>query len=209
MARKAKITRKTKETDITVELNLDGSGKGDIKTPIPFFDHMLTNLSRHGLFDLKIRAKGDVDVDLHHTIEDVGIALGEALRGALKDNKGIRRCGSAEVPMMDAMASVVLDISNRPYFRFNITKDSFAVSRRVISAMIDGRMMDTFDMELLKEFMKAFSNSAGVDLHVTLHYGDEIHHSIESIFKALGRAMSAAVARDPRIKGVLSTKGKL
>lgn len=209
MARKAKITRKTKETDITVELNLDGAGAADIKTPIPFFDHMLTNLSRHGLFDLKIRAKGDVDVDLHHTIEDVGIALGEALRKALKDNKGIRRCGSAEVPMMDAMASVVIDISNRPYFRFNVTKDSFAVSRRVISAMIDGRMMDTFDMELLKEFMKAFSNSAGLDLHVTLHYGDEIHHSIESIFKALGRAMSAAVAKDPRIKGVLSTKGKL
>ncbi len=209
MARKAKITRKTKETDITVELNLDGAGTTDIKTPIPFFDHMLTNLSRHGLFDLKIRAKGDVDVDLHHTIEDVGIALGEALRKALKDNKGIRRCGSAEVPMMDAMASVVIDISNRPYFRFNVTKDSFAVSRRVISAMIDGRMMDTFDMELLKEFLKAFSNSAGLDLHVTLHYGDEIHHSIESIFKALGRAMSAAVAKDPRIKGVLSTKGKL
>ncbi len=209
MARKAKIARKTKETEITVELNLDGAGTGDIKTPIPFFDHMLTNLARHGLFDLKIRAKGDVDVDLHHTIEDVGIALGEALRKALRDNKGIRRCGSAEVPMMDAMASVVLDISNRPYFRFNVTKDSFAVSRRVISAMIDGRMMDTFDMELLKEFMKAFSNSAGVDLHVTLHYGDEIHHSIESIFKAMGRAMSAAVAKDPRIKGVLSTKGKL
>lgn len=209
MARKARIARKTKETDIIVELNLDGAGTTDIKTPIPFFDHMLTNLGRHGIFDLKIRAKGDVDVDLHHTIEDVGIALGEALKKALKDNKGIRRCGSAEVPMMDAMASVVLDISNRPYFRFNVTKDSFAVSRKVISAMIDGRMMDTFDMELLKEFLKALSNSAGLDLHVTLHYGEEIHHSIESIFKALGRAMSAAVAKDPRIKGVLSTKGKL
>ena len=209
MARKARIARKTKETDIIVELNLDGAGTTDIKTPIPFFDHMLANLGRHGIFDLKIRAKGDVDVDLHHTIEDVGIALGEALKKALKDNKGIRRCGSAEVPMMDAMASVVLDISNRPYFRFNVTKDSFAVSRKVISAMIDGRMMDTFDMELLKEFLKALANSAGLDLHVTLHYGDEIHHSIESIFKALGRAMSAAVAKDPRIKGILSTKGKL
>jgi imidazoleglycerol-phosphate dehydratase len=209
MARKARIARKTKETDIIVELNLDGAGTTDIKTPIPFFDHMLANLGRHGIFDLKIRAKGDVDVDLHHTIEDVGIALGEALKKALKDNKGIRRCGSAEVPMMDAMASVVLDISNRPYFRFNVTKDSFAVSRKVISAMIDGRMMDTFDMELLKEFLKALANSAGLDLHVTLHYGDEIHHSIESIYKALGRAMSAAVAKDPRIKGILSTKGKL
>lgn len=209
MARKASLKRTTKETDISVELNLDGSGKGDIKTPIPFFDHMLTNLARHGLFDLKIRAKGDVEVDLHHTIEDVGIAFGETLKKALKDNKGIKRCGSSEVPMMDAMSSVVLDISNRPYFRFNVTKDSFAVSRRAVAAMIDGKMVDTFDMELLKEFLKALSNSAGLDLHVTLHYGDEIHHSIESIFKALGRALSAAVAKDARIKGVLSTKGKL
>lgn len=209
MARKAKVERKTKETQISIELNLDGSGKNDIKTPIPFFDHMLSNFSKHGLFDLKIRAKGDIEVDFHHTIEDVGIALGEALKKALKDNSGIKRCASADVPMMDALSTVILDISNRPYFKFETTKESFNVSRKMVSAMIDGKMVDAFDMELLKEFMKALSNSAGLDLHIKLHYGDEIHHSIESIFKALGRALSGAVTKDPRIKGVMSTKGKL
>ncbi|MBI5642807.1 MAG: imidazoleglycerol-phosphate dehydratase HisB [Deltaproteobacteria bacterium] len=209
MARKAKVTRKTKETDIQLEINLDGSGKADIKTPIPFFDHMLSNFAKHGLFDLKIRANGDVEVDFHHTIEDVGIVLGEAVKKALGNNSGIKRCASFDFPMMDALSTVVLDISNRPYFKFNTTKDSFAVSKKMISAMIDGHMVDTFDMGLLQEFMKAFSNTAGLDLHVTLHYGMDIHHSIESIFKSLGRALSAAVAKDPRIKGVLSTKGKL
>ncbi|MDO8427407.1 MAG: imidazoleglycerol-phosphate dehydratase HisB [Deltaproteobacteria bacterium] len=209
MARKSKVSRKTKETDIAVELNLDGSGKGDIKTPIPFFDHMLANFSKHGLFDLKVRAKGDVEVDFHHTIEDVGLAIGEAFKKALKNNSGIKRCGSADFPMMDSLASVICDISNRPYFKFNTTKDSFAVSKKMVSAMIDGKMVDAFDMGLLQEFLKAFSNSLGADLHVTLHYGMDIHHSIESVFKALGRALCAAVTKDARIKGVMSTKGKL
>lgn len=209
MARKAKIARKTKETDIAVELSLDGSGKGDIKTPIPFFDHMLSNFTKHGLFDLKIRAKGDVEVDFHHTIEDVGLALGEAFKKALGNNSGIKRCGSADFPMMDSLSTVVCDISNRPYLKFNTTKDSFAVSKKMVSAMIDGKMVDAFDMNLLQEFLKAFSNSLGADLHVTIHYGMDIHHSMESVFKALGRALSAAVEKDKRIKGVMSTKGKL
>ena len=208
MARKARISRKTKETDITVELNLDGGGRGDIKTPVPFFDHMLANFARHGLFDLKVRAKGDTEVDLHHTVEDVGIALGEAVKKALKDNSGIRRCGTASVPMMDSLSTVVLDISNRPYFRFTPGNNPPAVKKRVISALPEG-MKDAFGFDLLSEFMKAFSNSAGADLHITLHYGDDVHHAIESVFKALGRALSSAVAKDPRIKGVMSTKGRL
>lgn len=206
--RKARVTRKTKETDITVELNLDGSGKSDIRTPIPFFNHMLTNFSRHGLFDLKINAAGDIDVDLHHTVEDVGIALGEALKKALGDNSGIRRCASADVPMMDSLSTVVLDISNRPYFKFNPARPSLTAAKKVLS-VLDGTMKEAFDAGLLKEFMKALSNSAGLDLHITLNYGEDIHHSIESVFKALGRALGSAVSKDPRIKGVLSTKGKL
>lgn len=208
MARKAKLSRKTKETEITVEINLDGGGKGDIKTPIPFFDHMLTNFSRHGLFDLKIRAAGDIEVDLHHTVEDVGLTLGEAVKKALKDNSGIKRCGQSSVPMMDSLSTVVLDISNRPYFQFNSTKDSLTVTHGIFSAVPEG-MKEAFNMGLLQEFMKAFSNSAGIDLHITVHYGKDVHHAIESVFKALGRALSAAVAKDPRIKGVMSTKGKL
>jgi len=208
MARKAKITRKTRETEITVELNLDGRGNGDVKTPLPFFDHMLTNFARHGLFDLKIRAKGDVEVDFHHTVEDVGITLGEALKKALGNNAGIKRCGSSDVPMMDSLSTVILDISNRPYFKFSSAVSSFAIES-VYSSLKKGSVEKTFDIGLMKEFMKALSNSAGLDLHITLHYGEDIHHAIESVYKALGRALGAAVTVDPRIKGVLSTKGKL
>ncbi|HEY4706783.1 MAG TPA: imidazoleglycerol-phosphate dehydratase HisB [Thermodesulfobacteriota bacterium] len=208
MARKAKIARKTRETEITVELNLDGGGNGDVKTPLPFFDHMLTNFARHGLFDLKVRAKGDVEVDFHHTVEDVGITLGEALKKALGNNAGIKRCGSSDVPMMDSLSTVILDISNRPYFKFSSAVSSFAVDN-VYSSLKKGSVEKTFDIGLMKEFMKALSNSAGLDLHITLHYGDDIHHAIESVYKALGRALGAAVTIDPRIKGVLSTKGKL
>jgi len=208
MARKAKISRKTKETTITVDINLDGGGSGDIKTPVPFFDHMLTNMARHGLLDLKVRAAGDIEVDLHHTVEDVGLAIGEALKKALKDNAGIKRCGSSSVPMMDSLSTVVLDISNRPYFKFSSLTKPPAIKKKVLSAGPEG-MKEAFDFSLLNEFMKAFSNSAGVDLHITLHYGEDVHHAIESVFKALGRAIGAAVAKDPRIKGVMSTKGKL
>ncbi|CAG1771099.1 imidazoleglycerol-phosphate dehydratase [uncultured bacterium] len=208
MARKARVTRKTRETDITIEINLDGGGKGDIKTPAPFLDHMLTNFARHGLFDLKVRAAGDAEIDFHHTVEDVGITLGEALKKALGSNAGIRRCGSSNVPMMDSLSTVILDISNRPYFKFNNGVAAFAVDK-VYAAIKAGKVEEAFDLGLMKEFMKAFSNAAGLDLHVTIHYGEDIHHAIESVYKALGRALSMAVAIDPRIKGVLSTKGKL
>lgn len=210
MARKSTVKRKTKETDITVEFNLDGRGEEDVNTPIPFLSHMLSNFARHGLFDLKVRAVGDTEVDLHHTVEDVGLVIGTALKKALKDNKGITRCGSASVPMMDALSSVVVDISNRPYLKLNTTAGSRGVARKIVAAVSKkGGMTRAFDMDLVEEFLKAFSNSAGLDLHVTLEYGNDIHHSIESVFKALGRALSAAVTRDKRIQGVLSTKGKL
>lgn len=210
MARKARVRRKTGETEITVEMNLDGSGSGDIQTPVPFLSHMLDNLSRHGLIDLKVRAGGDVEVDLHHTVEDMGITLGEALKKALGGNSGITRCATASVPMMDSLATVVVDISNRPYLNFRTTRDSAGVRKKTVSAVAaSGGMEKAFDLDLTEEFLKALSNSAGLDLHVTLEYGRDVHHSIEAIFKALGRALSAAAATDRRIKGVLSTKGKL
>lgn len=208
MARKARIARKTNETDVSIELNLDGSGRCDVTTPIPFFTHMLNSFAKHGLFDLKVRAKGDVEVDLHHTVEDVGLVLGEALKKALGDKAGIVRVGSSDVPMMDSLSTVVMDLSGRPYFRLNTTKESFSLTG-VFSAAKKGGMEKAFDMGLLEEFMTAFSNSAGVDVHVTLHYGRDIHHAIESIFKSLGRSLGAAVAKDRRIKGLMSTKGKL
>ncbi len=205
MARKAKVARKTSETDITVELDIDGKGTNDIKTPIPFLDHMLTNMSRHGLLDLKIRAKGDIEVDYHHTVEDVGICLGEAVKKAAGDKIGITRCGSSTVPMMDAHATVVNDMSGRPFLKLNASKDSSAVTHKIFPPNIDKGI----DIGLVQEFMTAFANSSGADLHVTLHYGNDLHHSIESIFKAFGRALREALGKDPRIKGVLSTKGKL
>lgn len=195
MPRSSVIKRKTTETDITGSLNLDGKGAGDIKTGIPFFDHMLTLFSKHGLFDLKIKAKGDIEVDFHHTVEDVGICLGEAIKKALKDKKGIKRYGTSDVPMMDALATVILDISGRPYLKFTAPKSQ--------------RGKTVFDMGLAKEFLTALSNTAGIDMHVRLHYGEDLHHSIEAIFKALGRALRIAVEKDKRVKGVLSTKGKL
>jgi len=206
MARKAKVAVKTKETDIKIELTIDGKGVSDIATPNPFFSHMLSNFSRHGLFDLKLSAKGDVDVDYHHTVEDVGLRLGAAFKKALGGAEGIKRAGSASMPMMDSLASVTVDVSNRPYFRFNTTKESAGLEKK---SVFSDRKARVFDMGLLKEFLKAFSNSAGVDLHVTVLYGDDIHHAIEAVFKALGRALAAAVTKDPRIKGVLSTKGRL
>ncbi len=209
MARKAKIKRKTTETDIAVEIDLDGSGRVEIKTPIPFLSHMLTNFARHGLFDLTIKASGDVDVDFHHTVEDVGLCLGEAVKKALGDKTGIRRCADATVPMMDSLSSVVLDLSGRPYLKVNTTDESRSLTKRVFSSTDKGEVMETFDIDLAVEFLKALSNSAGIDLHVTLYYGRDIHHSLESMFKALGRALASAVEKDPRIKGVMSTKGKL
>lgn len=209
MERKAQVERKTTETDIALEVNLDGQGVGDIKTPIPFFTHMLTNMTRHGLLDLSMTVTGDVDVDLHHTVEDTGLVLGEALKKALGDKSGIVRCADSTVPMMDSLSTVVIDICGRPYFRFNADDKAMSVTGSVIARSEDGSVAEAFDMGLLQEFLTAFANASGADLHVTLYYGRDIHHSIESIFKALGRALKGAVTRDERITGVLSTKGTL
>lgn len=196
MTRKIRLNRKTKETDIKLQLNLDGSGNYDIKTPIPFFDHILCLFSRHGLFDLKIKANGDVDVDYHHTVEDVGISLGSAVKQALKDKKGIQRYGFASVPMDEAAAWVSIDISDRPYLVYRV-----ALPKK-------GKIKD-FDADLIEDFFQAFANSGGVTIHINVPYGRNTHHIIEAVFKAFGRALSEAVRINPRIKGIMTTKGKL
>jgi len=196
MARKAKIARKTSETDIVVEIELDGEGKQSISTSIPFLDHMLSLFSKHGLFDLKVKAKGDIEIDYHHTVEDVGICLGDAVRKALGSKEGIRRYGTTSVPMDETLASVTIDMSDRPYLVYNV---AFPKRARI----------KNFDQDLVEDFLQAFSTRSGCNLHVNLSYGRNIHHIIEAIFKALGRALSDAVKIDPRITGVMSTKGKL
>jgi imidazoleglycerol-phosphate dehydratase len=191
--RTAKIERKTKETDIKVEINLDGEGKYSLNTAIPFLDHMLSLMSKHGLFDLKIKAKGDIDIDDHHTVEDAGIVLGKALRQALGDMKGITRYGQASVPMDEALAEVSLDISGRPYLVYKV---EFPKRSKI----------KDFDPDLIEDFLQAFVSNSSINLHVQSHYGRNTHHIIEAIFKALGRALSQAVTIDPRVKGVPSTK---
>jgi len=191
--RTARVDRKTKETDIKIELNLDGEGKYNINTAIPFLDHMLSLTSKHGLFDLKIKAKGDIDIDDHHTVEDVGITLGKAVRQALGDMKGITRYGQAAVPMDEALAEVCLDISGRPYL---IYKVEFPKRSKI----------KDFDPDLIEDFLQAFVSNSNITLHVQSHYGRNTHHIIEAIFKALGRALRQAVTIDPRVKGVPSTK---
>jgi imidazoleglycerol-phosphate dehydratase len=195
MEREASVSRKTRETEITVELRLDGTGEAQIETGMPFFDHLLDSFARHGLFDLRVRAKGDLQVDQHHTVEDVGIVLGQALRRAIGDGAGLRRFGSARIPMADARILVDLDLSNRPYlvYRVELTRDWVA----------------DFDAALVEDFLYAFSSNGGVDLHVERSYGHNVHHIIEGIFKGLGRALDEATTVDPRIRGTLSTKGSL
>jgi imidazoleglycerol-phosphate dehydratase len=195
MDREASISRKTRETDITVELRLDGKGEAAIETGIPFFDHLLDSFTRHGLFDLRVRAKGDLHVDQHHTVEDVGIVMGQALRKAVGDGAGLRRFGSARIPMADARILVDLDLSNRPYlvYRVELPRDWVA----------------DFDAALVEDFLYAFCSNGGVDLHVERSYGHNVHHIVEGVFKGLGRALDEATTRDPRIRGALSTKGSL
>jgi len=193
--RKATINRKTNETDIRVELALDGKGEHAIDTGVPFFDHMLVQIARHGFFDLTIDAKGDLEIDAHHTVEDVGIALGEAFKQALGDKAGIRRYGRGTMPMHEALASVILDFSGRPHLVFNVA--------------IPKTQVGNFETELVEEFFTAFCNHGGVNVHVNLAYGDNLHHIIEAIFKAFARALDEATGFDPRIEGVLSSKGKL
>ncbi|PYZ92845.1 imidazoleglycerol-phosphate dehydratase [Salipaludibacillus keqinensis] len=193
--RQAAKTRKTNETNIDLLFNIDGQGKADLTTDVPFMTHMLDLFTRHGLFDLTLTGKGDTEIDDHHTTEDMGIVLGEALKEALGDKRGIRRYGSALVPMDDALAQVVIDLSNRPHFE--------------LKGEIPQGKVGTFDTELVEEFLWKLALEARMNLHVIVHYGTNAHHIIEAIFKALGRALDEATQVDPRVDGIPSTKGSL
>lgn len=196
MPRKAAISRKTKETDITLTLNIDGTGASSIKTGVPFMDHMFAHIAKHGFFDITIRAKGDTHIDDHHTVEDLGIVFGQALKKALGDSTGIRRYGESTVPMDETLSQVVLDLSGRPYLIYQVE-------------LPKKYKLKDFDPGLAEDFFRSVSNHAGMNLHVNLFYGRDVHHILESIFKAFGRALDQATSIDPRIKGVLSTKGKI
>ncbi|MCF6177225.1 MAG: imidazoleglycerol-phosphate dehydratase HisB [Victivallaceae bacterium] len=193
--RSATITRTTKETDITVSINLDGNGKSDISTGIPFIDHMLELFAKHGFFDLEVKAVGDIEIDYHHTIEDLGLTLGEAISKSLGNKAGIRRYGSCLLPMDETLAQVALDLSGRPFLVYDLVPP------------VD-RIKD-IDTALFHEFFQALAVKTGMNLHITLEKGREIHHVFEAVFKALAKALDMAVTIDPRVKGVLSTKGSL
>jgi len=195
MGRTGTVERKTKETEIVASVDLEGSGKADIETGMPFFNHMLDSFSRHGLFDIKVQARGDLEVDYHHTVEDVGLALGEAFKKALGDKQGIRRFGEASCPLDETLAKVVIDLSGRPYLSYNVK-------------IRPGRV-GSFDTDLPHEFYAAFTNQLGMNLHIDLIRGENPHHIIEACFKAFARAMDMATGFDERIRGVLSTKGSL
>ena len=195
MARTSQVRRATRETEIEVELNIDGTGVHDIQTSIPFLDHMLSQLARHGFFDLKIRAKGDIEIDYHHTVEDMGLALGEAFNKAMGDKKGIRRFAQASVPLNEALAHCVVDIAGRAFFVFNV---EFPKSK-----------IGQFDVELVPEFFQAFSANSGITLHFNAEYWTNLHHIIEAMFKSFARALDQACTLDPRSSEVPSTKGKL
>jgi len=195
MARHAKIDRKTKETDITIKLNLDGHGDAAIGTGVPFFDHMLTLFSVHGFFDLEVNAQGDLEVDFHHTVEDVGLVLGDALDQALGLREGITRYGYSVTPMDESLTAVAVDLSKRPYLVYNVPHPTTGGGN--------------FDTSLAKEFFRAFATRAGMNLHINVAYGENEHHIIESIFKGVGRALDAATAFDDRISSVRSSKGVL
>ncbi|MEK6567814.1 MAG: imidazoleglycerol-phosphate dehydratase HisB [Candidatus Omnitrophota bacterium] len=195
--RKISLARKTTETDIKIEISLDGEGKSSIKTPIGFLNHMLNLFSKHGLFDLTLKARGDVDVDIHHTNEDVGIVLGLAIKKALADKQGIRRFGFASVPIDEALVEVSLDLSARPYLQFTVHSSKFTVQSK------------EYSLNYLKQFLRALAVNAGLTLHIEIISGEDSHHIIEAVFKALARALREAVTIDPRIKGILSTKGSL
>ena len=194
--RKTTIKRKTTETDIKIEFHIDGTGKSKIDTSIPFLDHMLLLFARHGLFDLYIKAKGDIEIDYHHTVEDIGIVLGQTITQAVGEKKSIKRYGSAVIPMDETLASVSLDLSGRPYLVYNVT-----MPRK-------GKLKE-FDPDLIEDFFQALVNNSGITLHVNLQYGRNIHHIFEAIFKAFGRALDNATTVDSRVSGVPSTKGKL
>lgn len=194
-SREARLDRRTRETDISVRLVLDGRGRCEVQTGIPFFDHLLHAFTRHGLFDLEVKARGDLEVDQHHTVEDVGIVIGQALRQAVGDGAGLARFGSARVPMADALLQVDLDLSNRPFLVYRVE--------------LPREWVGQFDAALVEDFLYAFASNGGVDLHVERVYGHNVHHVVEGLFKALGRALAQATRIDPRIEGPLSTKGVL
>ncbi|HEY4243917.1 MAG TPA: imidazoleglycerol-phosphate dehydratase HisB [Kofleriaceae bacterium] len=197
MARSARIERNTKETQIALDLAIDGSGAREIETPVPFLTHMLDAFARHGVFDLHVRAAGDTQIDGHHTVEDIGLALGSAFEQALGDRAGIARYGWATLPMDEVLATVAVDFCGRPAFVWNV-------------AGLDGKWIGAFDCELAKEFFGAFATRAQCNLHVLLHYGGNAHHTIECIFKAFARACDAATKVDERLAGQIpSTKGTL
>ena len=194
--RQARVERKTKETDVTIHLDVDGTGAAKVATPIPFFSHMLEAWSKHGLMDVIVEASGDVEVDIHHTVEDVGIVLGQALRQALGDKRGIVRYGTAFVPMDEALVQASVDLSGRPFLVFSVP-----VARTRVS---------NFDMDMLQEYFRAFAFNAEITLHVTMHYGHNLHHIAEAVFKSVGRSLAEATRINPRIAEVLpSTKGTL
>src|SRR5437667_2133177 len=194
--RQARVERKTLETEVVLHLNVDGAGAAKVATTIPFFDHMLAAWSKHGFMDLTVDAHGDTEVDLHHTVEDVGIVLGRAFREAMADKRGIVRYGTAFVPMDEALVAASVDISGRPFLVFNVP-----VARTRVS---------NFDLDMLQEFFRAFAFNAEITLHVTMHYGHNLHNITEAVFKAVGRALADATRLNPRIAGILpSTKGAL
>jgi imidazoleglycerol-phosphate dehydratase len=193
--RQGRVERKTKETQIVLQVGLDGTGASKVETGIPFFNHMLEAWAKHGLMDLTVDARGDLEVDLHHTVEDVGICLGKAFREALGDRVGIVRYGASFLPMDEALLHAAVDISGRPFLVFNVP-----VRRTRIS---------NFDLDLLEDFFRAFVFNAEITLHVNMHYGQNLHHIVEAVFKAVGRALAEATRLNPRIAGVLSTKGTL
>lgn len=194
--RRTALKRKTKETDISLDLTLDGRGSYSINTSLPFLDHMLSLMCKHGLFDIKLKAKGDIDIDDHHTVEDIGIVLGKALKQALGDMKGINRYGQASVPMDEALASVSLDISGRPYLVYKVEFQK------------KSKLKD-FDPGLIEDFLQAFVSSSSITLHISVLYGRNIHHIIEAIFKGLGRALREAVSVNRKIKSIPTTKGMI
>jgi imidazoleglycerol-phosphate dehydratase len=193
--RTGSVSRKTNETDIQLSFAVDGTGQAEIETDVPFLNHMLDLFTKHGQFDLNVQARGDVDIDDHHTVEDIGICLGQTLLEALGDKKGIRRYASVFVPMDEALAQVVIDLSNRPHFEYR--------------AEYPSQQVGSFSTELVHEFLWKFALEARMTLHVIVHYGQNTHHMIEAVFKALGRALDEATSIDPRVTGVPSTKGVL
>lgn len=195
LTRQATVERTTTETSVRVSLSLDGTGQGEVRTTIPFLDHMLALLAKHGFFNLAVQAKGDTDIDDHHTIEDIGIVLGDALKQALGTKAGVRRFGWASVPLDETLAQVTVDLSGRPYLVYRVD--------------LPQRRIKELDLGLFEDFFQAFVTHAGMTLHVNVLYGRNPHHIMESVFKALAKALDQATSLDERVKGVLSTKGRL